>query len=124
MKIKKICIMFLLITITLIQIGIYMYNIYCKNYNNSINYKSVTNDNVIYFEDLNNDLKSIKNAEIINTSLENNQWNINIQISGTKEEVAIPLKDILKMEKYQINEYNIQEDNGDFLVKLGIYRRK
>lgn len=65
-------------------------------------------------------LSDFKNCNIIDKKRENNEWIINLKISGTQEEVLSNLK---YLDKFIIKNYNITFNNAKYNVDLELKDR-
>ena len=78
----------------------------------------MTKVNLLY-SDVFNELKTIKNINILEMEERAEKWNIKIEISGNEENIVEVLD---KLEFFDIKSYNIIGKDGVLLANLELYR--
>lgn len=116
--IKRISIFF--ITILALVQGVFYYKNNKNVENNNINIEECIyeEDNVKNIKDINTDLNIFKNNKIISYNKNGNEWIINMNIKGNKEEIHEILSDLI--EDYHINRYDLSYNNKIFTLELEI----
>lgn len=115
MKNKKEIIAVAMIFITFVQGIIYLY--IRENKNESKSVLSVVEENPIYIKDIDKSLSNLKNYNVVNRSKDEEDWVINVNIRGTKEEL---LSDLNLLGDFNIMSYNIEfvKTKGDMNLEL------
>ena len=85
---------------------------------------SETKNEDVKFSTINDELKALENGIISDINDSGDSWKVKIILDGNKEEILNSLNKLNNMEKYTINEYNIDGNKGYFAVKLYLNRRK
>lgn len=78
----------------------------------------IVKDNLVY-SDVFNELKNIKNINILEMEERAEKWNVKIEISGNAENIVEVLD---KLEYFDIKSYNITGKDGVLLTNLELYR--
>lgn len=78
----------------------------------------IVKDNLLY-SDVFNELKNIKNINILEMEERDEKWNLKIEISGNAENIVEVLD---KLEYFDIKSYNITGKDGVLLANLELYR--
>ena len=73
----------------------------------------------LLYSDVFNELKTIKNINILEMEERAEKWNIKIEISGNEENIVEVLD---KLEFFDIKSYNIIGKDGVLLANLELYR--
>lgn len=83
--------------------------VYNKVNREVINYKSL--------KDINEELSSLKEKNILSANEINGKWYVKVKIQGNKEEL---LREISKLKSYEISDYIINRVNGENSMVLEI----
>jgi len=83
--------------------------VYNKVNREVINYKSL--------KDINEELSSLKEKNILSANEINGKWYVKVKIQGNKEEL---LREISKLKSYEISDYIINRANGENSMVLEI----
>ena len=78
-----------------------------------------------YFEcNINDELKVLDNSYISDANYIGDRWKVKIVLVGNSDQITNSLNKLKNMEKYTINEYNIDGKKGNIAVKLDLIRKK
>ena len=66
----------------------------------------------------------MENGIISDINDSGDSWKVKIILDGNKEEILNSLNKLNNMEKYTINEYNIDGKKGNIAVELDLIRKK
>ena len=124
-EIKELILMVITVIFTIIQLIFFLQNTLTANKETTqlTNISEIKNEDV-KFSTINDELKALENGIISDINDSGDSWKVKIILDGNKEEILNSLNKLNNMEKYTINEYNIDGNKGYFAVKLYLNRRK
>ena len=123
-EIKELILMVITVIFTIIQLIFFLQNTLTANRETTqLTNISETKNEDVKFSTINDELKSLENGIISDINDSGDSWKVKIILDGNKEEILNSLKKLNNMEKYTINEYNIDGNKGYFAVKLYLNRR-
>ena len=79
---------------------------------------------MIKFTTINDELKVLDNSYISDANYIGDRWKVKIVLVGNSDQITNSLNKLKNMEKYTINEYNIDGKKGNIAVKLDLIRKK
>ena len=124
-EIKELILMLITVIFTIIQLIFFLQNTVTANKETTqLTNISETKDEDVKFSTINAELKTLENGIISDINDSGDSWKVKIILDGNKEEILNSLNKLNNMEKYTINEYNIDGNKGYFAVKLDLNRRK
>lgn len=124
-EIKELILMVITVIFTIIQLIFFLQNTLTANKETTqLTNISETKNEDVKFSTINDELKALENGIISDINDSGDSWKVNIILDGNKEEILNSLNKLNNMEKYTINEYNIDGNKGYFAVKLYLNRRK
>ena len=124
-EIKELILMVITVIFTIIQLIIFLQNTVTANKETTqLTNISETKNEDVKFSTINAELKTLENGIISDINDSGDSWKVKIILDGNKEEILNSLNKLNNMEKYTINEYNIDGNKGYFAVKLDLNRRK
>ena len=124
-EIKELILMVITVIFTIIQLIFFLHNTLTANKETTqLTNISETKNEDVKFSTINDELKSLENGIISDINDSGDSWKVKIILDGNKEEILNSLNKLNNMEKYTINEYNIDGNKGYFAVKLYLNRRK
>ncbi|MEE0567598.1 hypothetical protein [Clostridium sp.] len=124
-EIKELILMVITVIFTIIQLIFFLQNTLTANKETTqLTNISETKNEDVKFSTINDELKSLENGIISDINDSGDSWKVKIILDGNKEEILNSLNKLNNMEKYTINEYNIDGNKGYFAVKLYLNRRK
>ena len=124
-EIKELILMVITVIFTIIQLIFFLQNTLTANKETTqLTNISETKNEYVKFSTINDELKSLENGIISDINDSGDSWKVKIILDGNKEEILNSLNKLNNMEKYTINEYNIDGNKGYFAVKLYLNRRK
>ena len=124
-EIKELILMVITVIFTIIQLIFFLQNTLTANKETAqLTNISETKNEDVKFSTINDELKSLENGIISDINDSGDSWKVKIILDGNKEEILNSLNKLNNMEKYTINEYNIDGNKGYFAVKLYLNRRK
>ena len=124
-EIKELILMVITVIFTIIQLIFFLQNTLTANKETTqLTNISETKNEDVKFSTINDELKSLENGIISDINDSGDSWKVKIILDGNKEEILNSLNKLNNMEKYIINEYNIDGNKGYFAVKLYLNRRK
>ena len=124
-EIKELILMVITVIITIIQLIFFLQNTLTANKETTqLTNISETKNEDVKFSTINDELKALENGIISDINDSGDSWKVKIILDGNKEEILNSLNKLNNMEKYTINEYNIDGNKGYFAVKLYLNRRK
>ena len=124
-EIKELILMVITVIFTIIQLIFFLQNTLTANKETTqLTNISETKNEDVKFSTINDELKSLENGIISDINDSGDSWKVKIILDGNKEEILNSLNKLNNMEKYTINEYNIDCNKGYFAVKLYLNRRK
>ena len=124
-EIKKLILMVITVIFTIIQLIFFLQNTLTANKETTqLTNISETKNEDVKFSTINDELKALENGIISDINDSGDSWKVKIILDGNKEEILNSLNKLNNMEKYTINEYNIDGNKGYFAVKLYLNRRK
>lgn len=124
-EIKELILMVITVIFTIIQLIFFLQNTLTSNKETTqLTNISETKNEDVKFSTINDELKSLENGIISDINDSGDSWKVKIILDGNKEEILNSLNKLNNMEKYTINEYNIDGNKGYFAVKLYLNRRK
>ena len=124
-EIKELILMLITVIFTIIQLIFFLQNTLTANKETTqLTNISETKNEDVKFSTINDELKALENGIISDINDSGDSWKVKIILDGNKEEILNSLNKLNNMEKYTINEYNIDGNKGYFAVKLYLNRRK
>ena len=124
-EIKELILMVITVIFTIIQLIFFLQNTLTANKETTqLTNISETKNEDVKFSTINDELKALENGIISDINDSGDSWKVKIILDGNKEEILNSLNKLNNMEKYTINEYNIDGNKGYFAVKLDLNRRK
>lgn len=124
-EIKELILIVITVIFTIIQLIFFLQNTLTANKETTqLTNISETKNEDVKFSTINDELKSLENGIISDINDSGDSWKVKIILDGNKEEILNSLNKLNNMEKYTINEYNIDGNKGYFAVKLYLNRRK
>ena len=124
-EIKELILMVITVIFTIIQLIFFLQNTLTANKETTqLTNISETKNEYVKFSTINDELKALENGIISDINDSGDSWKVKIILDGNKEEILNSLNKLNNMEKYTINEYNIDGNKGYFAVKLYLNRRK
>ena len=124
-EIKELILMLITVIFTIIQLIFFLQNTVTPNKETTqLTNISETKNEDVKFSTINAELKTLENGIISDINDSGDSWKVKIILDGNKEEILNSLNKLNNMEKYTINEYNIDGNKGYFAVKLYLNRRK
>lgn len=124
-EIKELILMVITVIFTIIQLIFFLQNTLTANKETTqLTNISETKNEDVKFSTINDELKALENGIISDINDSSDSWKVKIILDGNKEEILNSLNKLNNMEKYTINEYNIDGNKGYFAVKLYLNRRK
>ena len=124
-EIKELILMLITVIFTIIQLIFFLQNTVTANKETTqLTNISETKNEDVKFSTINAELKTLENGIISDINDSGDSWKVKIILDGNKEEILNSLNKLNNMEKYTINEYNIDGNKGYFTVKLDLNRRK
>lgn len=124
-EIKELILMVITVIFTIIQLIFFLQNTLTANKETTqLTNISETKNEDVKFSTINAELKTLENGIISDINDSGDSWKVKIILDGNKEEILNSLNKLNNMEKYTINEYNIDGNKGYFAVKLDLNRRK
>lgn len=124
-EIKELILMLITVIFTIIQLIFFLQNTLTANKETTqLTNISETKNEDVKFSTINDELKALENGIISDINDSGDSWKVKIILDGNKEEILNSLNKLNNMEKYIINEYNIDGNKGYFAVKLYLNRRK
>ena len=124
-EIKELILMVITVTFTIIQLIFFLQNTLTANKETTqLTNISETKNEDVKFSTINDELKSLENGIISDINDSGDSWKVKIILDGNKEEILNSLNKLNNMEKYTINEYNIDGKKGNFAVELDLIRKK
>ena len=124
-EIKELILMVITVIFTIIQLIFFLKNTLTANKETTqLTNISETKNEDVKFSTINDELKALENGIISDINDSGDSWKVKIILDGNKEEILNSLNKLNNMEKYTINEYNIDGNKGYFAVKLYLNRRK
>ena len=124
-EIKELILMVITVIFTIIQLIFFLQNTLTANKETTqLTNISETKNEDVKFSTINDELKALENGIISDINDSGDSWKVKIILDGNKEEILNSLNKLNNMEKYIINEYNIDGNKGSFAVKLYLNRRK
>lgn len=124
-EIKELILIVITVIFTIIQLIFFLQNTLTANKETTqLTNISETKNEDVKFSTINNELKALENGIISDINDSGDSWKVKIILDGNKEEILNSLNKLNNMEKYTINEYNIDGNKGYFAVKLYLNRRK
>ena len=124
-EIKELILMVITVIFTIIQLIFFLQNTLTANKETTqLTNISETKNEDVKFSTINAELKTLENGIISDINDSGDSWKVKIILDGNKEEILNSLNKLNNIEKYTINEYNIDGNKGYFAVKLYLNRRK
>ena len=124
-EIKELILMVITVIFTIIQLIFFLQNTLTANKETTqLTNISETKNEDVKFSTINDELKALENGIISDINDSGDSWKVKIILDGNKEEILNSLNKLNNMEKYTINEYNIDGNKGYFAVKLDLIRKK
>ena len=124
-EIKELILMVITVIFTIIQLIFFLQNTLTANKETTqLTNISETKNEDVKFSTINDELKSLENGIISDINDSGDSWKVKIILDGNKEEILNSLNKLNNMEKYTINEYNIDGKKGNIAVKLDLIRKK
>ena len=124
-EIKEWILMVITVNFTIIQLIFFLQNTLTANKETTqLTNISETKNEDVKFSTINAELKSLENGIISDINDSGDSWKVKIILDGNKEEILNSLNKLNNMEKYTINEYNIDGKKGNIAVELDLIRKK
>lgn len=124
-EIKELILMVITVIFTIIQLIFFLQNTLTANKETTqLTNISETKNEDVKFSTINDELKALENGIISDINDSGDSWKVKIILDGNKEEILNSLNKLNNMEKYTINEYNIDGEKGNIAVKLDLIRKK
>ena len=124
-EIKELILMVITVIFTIIQLIFFLQNTLTANKETTqLTNISETKNEDVKFSTINDELKALENGIISDINDSGDSWKVKIILDGNKEEILNSLNKLNNMEKYTINEYNIDGKKGNIAVKLDLIRKK
>ena len=124
-EIKELILMVITVIFTIIQLIFFLQNTLTANKETTqLTNISETKNEDVKFSTINDELKALDNGIISDINDSGDSWKVKIILDGNKEEILNSLNKLNNMEKYTINEYNIDGKKGNIAVKLDLIRKK
>lgn len=124
-EIKELILMVITVIFTIIQLIFFLQNTLTANKETTqLTNISETKNEDVKFSTINDELKSLENGIISDINDSGDSWKVKIILDGNKEEILNSLNKLNNMEKYTINEYNIDGKKGNIAVELDLIRKK
>ena len=116
-EIKELILMVITVIFTIIQLIFFLQNTLTANKETTqLTNISETKNEDVKFSTINDELKSLENGIISDINDSGDSWKVKIILDGNKEEILNSLNKLNNMEKYTINEYNI--DGNKAILQL------
>ena len=117
--------MVITVIFTIIQLIFFLQNTLTANKETTqLTNISETKNEDVKFSTINDELKALENGIISDINDSGDSWKVKIILDGNKEEILNSLNKLNNMEKYTINEYNIDGKKGNIAVELDLIRKK
>ena len=124
-EIKELILMVITVIFTIIQLIFFLQNTLTANKETTqLTNISETKNEDVKFSTINDELKVLDNSYISDANYIGDRWKVKIVLVGNSDQITNSLNKLNNMEKYTINEYNIDGNKGYFAVKLYLNRRK
>jgi len=125
-ELKESIIIITTVTFTIIQLIFYIQYTLTANKSTTSQVTNVSEikDEEVKFTTINDELKALENGIISDINDSGDSWKVKIILDGNKEEILNSLNKLNNMEKYTINEYNIDGKKGNIAVELDLIRKK
>lgn len=124
-EIKELILMVITVIFTIIQLIFFLQNTLTANKETTqLTNISETKNEDVKFSTINDELKALENGIISDINDSGDSWKVKIILDGNKEEILNSLNKLNNMEKYTINEYNIDGKKGNIAVELDLIRKK
>ena len=125
-EIKELILMVITVIFTIIQLIFFLQNTLTANKETTqlVTNVSEIKDEEVKFTTINDELKALENGIISDINDSGDSWKVKIILDGNKEEILNSLNKLNNMEKYIINEYNIDGKKGNIAVELDLIRKK
>ena len=124
-EIKELILMVITVIFTIIQLIFFLQNTLTANKETTqLTNISETKNEDVKFSTINDELKALENGIISDINDSGDSWKVKIILDGNKEEILNSLNKLKNMEKYTINEYNIDGKKGNIAVELDLIRKK
>ena len=124
-EIKELILMVITVIFTIIQLIFFLQNTLTANKETTqLTNISETKNEEVKFTTINDELKVLDNSYISDANYIGDRWKVKIVLVGNSDQITNSLNKLKNMEKYTINEYNIDGNKGYFAVKLYLNRRK
>ena len=125
-ELKESIIIITTVTFTIIQLIFYIQYTLTANKStiSQVTNVSEIKDEEVKFTTINDELKALENGIISDINDSGDSWKVKIILDGNKEEILNSLNKLNNMEKYTINEYNIDGKKGNIAVELDLIRKK
>ena len=112
-EIKELILMVITVIFTIIQLIFFLQNTLTANKETTqLTNISETKNEDVKFSTINDELKALENGIISDINDSGDSWKVKIILDGNKEEILNSLNKLNNMEKYTINEYNIDGNKG------------
>ena len=124
-EIKELILMVITVIFTIIQLIFFLQNTLTANKETTqLTNISETKNEDVKFSTINDELKALENGIISDINDSGDSLKVKIILDGNKEEILNSLNKLNNMEKYTINEYNIDGKKGNIAVELDLIRKK
>ena len=114
------------VTFTIIQLIFYIQYTLTANKSTTSQVTNVSEikDEEVKFTTINDELKVLDNSYISDANYIGDRWKVKIVLVGNSDQITNSLNKLKNMEKYTINEYNIDGKKGNIAVELDLIRKK
>ena len=125
-ELKESIIIIKTVTFTIIQLIFYIQYTLTANKSTTSQVTNVCEikDEEVKFTTINDELKVLDNSYISDANYIGDRWKVKIVLVGNSDQITNSLNKLKNMEKYTINEYNIDGKKGNIAVKLDLIRKK
>ena len=124
-EIKELILMVITVIFTIIQLIFFLQNTLTANKETTqLTNISETKNEDVKFSTINDELKVLENSYISDANYIGDRWKVKIVLVGNSDQITNSLNKLKNMEKYTINEYNIDGKKGNIAVELDLIRKK
>ena len=125
-ELKESIIIITTVTFTIIQLIFYIQYTLTANKSTTSQVTNVSEikDEEVKFTTINDELKVLDNSYISDANYIGYRWKVKIVLVGNSDQITNSLNKLKNMEKYTINEYNIDGKKGNIAVELDLIRKK
>ena len=125
-ELKESIIIITTVTFTIIQLIFYIQYTLTANKSTTSQVTNVSEikDEEVKFTTINDELKVLDNSYISDANYIGDRLKVKIVLVGNSDQITNSLNKLKNMEKYTINEYNIDGKKGNIAVELDLIRKK